>query len=219
MIRPLDQCVLYTFIDIACLRGRDVAEVCKQLCDGGSDLVQLRAKNCPMDEVRRFAERIQPIIRRSGACLVINDYPQLASEVGAPYCHLGQEDFSAFRHVGEVPGAKSLNIGLSSHSPDQAERAIKAGAAYIAVGPVYATPTKPTATPVGLEYVRWASKQVPIPWFAIGGINLERLEAVLEAGARRVCVVSAILNAPNIREACQTFKERLISARQTERKP
>src|SRR5205814_817943 len=62
-------------------------------------------------------------------------------------------------------------IGLSSHAPSEAERAIADGAAYIAIGPVYATPTKPSAKPVTIEYVRWAATHVQIPWFAIGGIN------------------------------------------------
>ncbi|MHB8521529.1 MAG: thiamine phosphate synthase, partial [Limisphaerales bacterium] len=71
---------------------------------------------------------------------------------------------------------------------------------------------KPTAKPVTLDYVRWAAANVPIPWFAIGGLNLENLDDVLAAGARRICVVSAILNAANIVETCQKFKDRLTSA-------
>ena len=94
----------------------------------------------------------------------------------------------------------------------QAQRALAAGPDYIAIGPVYATGTKPTAKPVTLEYVRWAAANVTIPWFAIGGVNLQTLDAVLAAGARRVCVVSAILNAPDLVEACHTFKDRLLSA-------
>jgi thiamine-phosphate pyrophosphorylase len=107
---------------------------------------------------------------------------------------------------------ESVQIGLSSHAPDQAQRAVAAGASYVAIGPVYATPTKPAVPAVTLDYVRWASQNVRIPWFAIGGINLERLDPVLEAGARRICVVSAILNAANVTQACQAFKERLFSA-------
>ncbi len=102
---------------------------------------------------------------------------------------------------------------MSTHAPAQAERAIAAGADYIAVGPVYATGTKPTAKPVSLDYVKWAAANVQIPWFAIGGINLENLDAVLAAGARRIGVVSAILNATDIAEACHNFKNRLLSAR------
>ncbi len=76
------------------------------------------------------------------------------------------------------------------------------------------TGTKPTAKPVTLEYIRWATANVQIPWFAIGGINLQNLDDVLAAGAPRICVVSAILNAPDIVEACQNFKNRLLSAAQ-----
>ena len=84
-----------------------------------------------------------------------------------------------------------------------------AGADYLAIGPVYATGTKPTAKPVTLEYVRWAVVNVAIPWFAIGGITLENLGDVLAAGARRVCVVSAILNARDVAKACAEFRRRL----------
>src|SRR5207245_5895771 len=103
----------------------------------------------------------------------------------------------------------ALRIGLSTHSPAQAERALAAGPAYIAIGPVYATGTKPSAKPVTLDYVRWAAANVRIPWFAIGGINLENLDAVLAAGAQRVCVVSAILNAADVAKACAEFRRRL----------
>jgi thiamine-phosphate pyrophosphorylase len=84
-----------------------------------------------------------------------------------------------------------------------------ADADYLAIGPVYATGTKPSAKPVTLEYVRWAAMNVKIPWFAIGGISLENLGEVQAAGARRVCVVSAILNAPDVTGACAEFRRRL----------
>lgn len=102
-------------------------------------------------------------------------------------------------------------IGLSTHSPEQARRALAAGPAYIAVGPVYATGTKPGAKPVTLEYVHWAAANVNIPWFAIGGINLANVREVLEAGARKICVVSAILDAPDIAEACRAMKREIES--------
>jgi thiamine-phosphate pyrophosphorylase len=106
----------------------------------------------------------------------------------------------------------ALRIGLSTHAPDQAQRALAAGPDYIAIGPVYyATGTKPTAKPVTLEYVRWAAENVNVPWFAIGGINLENLGDVLAAGAKRVCVVSAILNAPDVTKACAEFRRLLES--------
>ena len=85
-----------------------------------------------------------------------------------------------------------------------------AGPDYIAIGPVYSTGTKPMAKPVTLEYVRWAAENVKIPWFAIGGINLRRLDDVLAAGAKRICVVSAILNATDVTKACSEFRHRLV---------
>ena len=79
----------------------------------------------------------------------------------------------------------------------------------MAIGPVYATGTKPTARPVTLDYVRWAATHIALPWFAIGGINQSTLDEVLAAGARRICVVSAILEAPDIAAACAAFRRRL----------
>jgi thiamine-phosphate pyrophosphorylase len=100
---------------------------------------------------------------------------------------------------------------LSTHAPEEAQRALAAGADYLAIGPVYPTGTKPDARPVTLEYVRWAAANVAVPWFAIGGINLDNLHDVLAAGARRICAVSAILNASDIPAACRQFKRRLLA--------
>jgi thiamine-phosphate pyrophosphorylase len=211
-MKSLSDCRLYTFVDTAYLQGRTPEFVVRQLCDGGSDIIQLRAKNSSPEEVRQMAEAILPITRAAGVGLVINDYLDIAGEVGAEFCHLGQEDFfdAGRSHVTELKTQNSkLKIGLSTHAPAQAERAIAAGPAYIAIGPVYATGTKPTARPVTLEYVRWAAKNVSIPWFAIGGINLANLDEVLAAGAKRICVVSAILNSSDIAKACGKFKARL----------
>jgi thiamine-phosphate pyrophosphorylase len=211
-LRPLADCRLYTFVDTAYLHGRGPAEICRQLCDGGSDLIQLRAKNSSREEVWRIAEKLLPITSTANVWLVINDHPDVASEIGAPICHLGQEDFfdAGHTHVSQLKQLRSdLKIGLSTHAPAQAERAIAAGAAYVAIGPIYATGTKPTAKPVTLDYVRWAATNVKIPWFAIGGINLQTIDAVVEAGASRVCIVSAILNAPDVAAACREFKRRL----------
>ena len=214
-VKPLADCKLYGFIDTAYLRGRRPLVVAQQLCDGGADLIQLRAKTLPLDEIRRMAEAILPITRRAKVGLVINDHLALAQEVSAEFCHLGQEDFfeAGHVHVCQLPTpsrqAGILRVGLSTHTPAQASRALAAGPDYIAIGPVFATPTKPDAKPVTLEYVRWAAKHVPIPWFAIGGINLNHLDAVLAAGAKRICVVSAILNAGDVTQACREFRKRL----------
>ncbi len=217
-MKPLAECRLYTFVDTAYLHGRAPEGVAQQLCEGGSDLIQFRAKKSSPEEICRMAEKILPITRAAGVGLVINDYPDIARDLGAELCHLGQEDFAQLKihpasreaapRQGELKIA-GVKIGLSTHSPEQAKDAINSGADYIAVGPVFATGTKPTAKPVTLEYVRWAAAHVPVPWFAIGGINLENVAEVLGAGAKRICVVSAILNATDVAAACREFRKRM----------
>jgi thiamine-phosphate pyrophosphorylase len=170
------------------------------------DIVQLRAKKSSLESVREMARSILPITRDAGVHLVINDHPEIAAELGV-MCHLGQEDFfdRGHQHASEI----TAPLGLSTHAPDQARRAVAAAPAYIAIGPVYATATKPGARPVTLDYVRWAAAHISLPWFAIGGINLQNLDEVLAAGARRICVVSAILNNNDVAAACRVFKSRL----------
>jgi len=207
-MRPIADCRLYTFVDTAYLQGRDPVAVAAALCEGGSDLIQLRAKGASAQEVHRLAEAILPVVRSAGVGLVINDHPEVAVAVGAPWVHLGQEDFfdAGHRKVSELACRKlGCQVGLSTHAPDQCLRAVDAGADYVAIGPVFATGTKPTARP----YVRWARDHVSVPWFAIGGIHLKTVDAVIDAGARSICVVSAILNAPDIAAACREFRKRL----------
>jgi thiamine-phosphate pyrophosphorylase len=245
-MKLLADCKLYAFVDTTYLNGRAPEFIAQQLCDGGADLIQLRAKSSALEEIRLMAEAILPVTMRADVGLVINDHLSIARQVGAQLCHLGQQDFfrQGYTHVSklaEMPaqmntlsghplpkgegwgegegivrqptvpdkaGAR-IQIGLSTHSPDQARKAIAAGANYIAIGPVYATGTKPGAKPVTLDYVRWATANVTVPWFAIGGINLSNIHEVLAAGAQRICVVSAILNSDDIAGTCRKFKNHL----------
>lgn len=211
-MKPIADCRLYTFVDTAYLNGRDPVAVATALCDGGSDLIQLRAKGLPSSEVLRLAQALAPVLRDAHVGLVINDHPEVALQVGAPWVHLGQEDFfdAGHQHVRELSSKwAGCQIGLSTHAPDQCARAVAAGADYVAIGPVFATGTKPSARPVTVDYVQWARENVSIPWFAIGGINLKTVDTVVRAGARSICVVSAILNASDVAAACREFRKRL----------
>jgi thiamine-phosphate pyrophosphorylase len=211
-VKPLAECRLYTFIDTGCPGSRSAAEAARQLCDGGSDLIQLRAKDAPKDQVLRLAEEIQPILRAANVGFVINDHWDIACKIGADLCHLGQEDFfdTGLTHAAQLTVPNGLSnkpqLGLSTHAPEQAMRAIAAEPAYIAIGPVFATPTKPGRPGVTLDYVRWAAANIKIPWFAIGGINLTNIDEVLAAGATRICTVRAILDAADISATCRQFK-------------
>lgn len=219
LMKPLDQCRLYTFVDTAYLHGRDPVSLATQLILGGADLIQLRAKNLDPTTLAQLTLPLLQLCQNHGVHFVLNDHPEIALRLGAPLAHLGQEDFFDAGHshlptylqsLNPNPTPHPLRIGLSSHAPYQAQRAVNAGAAYVAVGPVFATPTKPGRPPVTLDYVRWAAQHLPpTPWFAIGGITLDNLQSILDAGARRICVVSAILNAPDVTQACRTFRQRL----------
>ena len=210
----LQDCRLYTFIDTAYLADRSPVELAKQLCDGGSDIIQLRAKNLSTNAIQKMAESITSVTESAGVHLVVNDHPSIAQSLPSPFVHLGQEDFfgNGYQSVSNLfPKNPRPLLGLSTHNPDQCRQAIHAGSDYVAIGPIYATKTKPLAKPVTLDYVRWAAAHVNIPWFAIGGINLKTLPEVLLAGAKRVCIVSAILRYERPDKACQTFHRLLLS--------
>lgn len=214
--KSLADCRLYAFIDADYLRDRSPVQLARILCENGADIVQLRAKSWPSARIRGTAAELLDVTRPNGVRLVVNDHPDAARVSGADGCHLGQEDFfdAGWSHTAQLrPAGSRLEFGLSSHAPEQARRAVAAGADYVAIGPVYATPTKPGRPPVTLEYVRWAAGHLTLPWFAIGGVRFETLDDVLAAGATRVCVVSAILEARDPGAACREFSRRVRAAR------
>src|SRR6185503_13614378 len=135
-MKPLERCRLYTFVDMAYLHGRKAVEVARQLCSGGADVIQLRAKEAEKEVVRKMGADLLAVTSGAGVWLVINDYPDVALEIGAPASHLGQEDFfdAGFTRVSALKdtlGAGSVRIGLSTHSPEQAHRALAAGPDYV----------------------------------------------------------------------------------------
>ena len=135
-MKPLADCKLYTFVDTAYLHGRAPEFIAQQLCDGGSDLIQLRAKNSSPNEIRRMAEKVLPVTRRANVGLVINDHLEIAREIGADICHLGQEDFfdTGFTQVSQLKiKNEKLKIGLSTHAPAQAQSDRGSGATRCSV--------------------------------------------------------------------------------------
>jgi thiamine-phosphate pyrophosphorylase len=154
---------------------------------GGVDIVQLRMKEAPDEEILAAAERVA----RHDVLLIINDRPDLAVAAGADGVHVGQDDIPV-DEARALVGPERI-VGLSTHAPEQVDAA--SGVDYIGVGPVYATPTKPGRPAVGLELVRHASEHARVPFFAIGGINTANIGDVASAGARRVAVVRALTEA------------------------
>jgi thiamine-phosphate pyrophosphorylase len=157
---------------------------------GGVDIVQLRMKDAADEAILSAAERFAAACARHGALFVVNDRPDLAAAANADGVHVGQDDVSV-AEARNLLGPDRL-IGLSTHSPAQIEAAAGAGVDYIGVGPVHATPPKPGRPPVGLDLVRYAARHATVPFFAIGGISPENVEAVHAAGAERIAVVRAL---------------------------
>jgi thiamine-phosphate pyrophosphorylase len=157
---------------------------------GGVDIVQLRAKTRPDDEIITAGRRYARQCAEHGALLIINDRPDLVAEIGADGVHVGQDDMPV-SEARALLGPERL-IGLSTHTPEQVDASNRADIDYIGVGPVHETPTKPGRPAVGLALVRHAARHAAHPWFAIGGINLSNANAVAAAGAGRIAVVRAL---------------------------
>jgi len=165
---------------------------------GGADLVQLRIKDATSDaDVLAAAAVVRRACRAAGALFVLNDRPDLAREADADAVHVGQDDASL--DEARALAGPAVLVGVSTHCPDDLDRAWLDRADYAGVGPVNATPTKPGRPAVGLDYVRHAAASAAtLPWFAIGGIDLGNVDAVRDAGATRIAVVRAIGDATDL---------------------
>ena len=178
--------------------------------EGGVDVLQLRCKEHDGLPYLRLAERVAVLARDAGVPFIVNDRPDVALAVGAAGVHLGQQDLPVEWARRVLPHGI---IGRSSHEPAHVECALAECASYFAVGPVWETPTKPGRAAVGLEYVRdVAARAISIPWYAIGGITLDNAEAVVDAGASRVALVRAVLDARDPAEAARCFVDVLQQA-------
>ncbi len=206
----LARCRLYGFVDTAYIEELDPGEVARDLIAGGVDILQVRAKEKSHAERVDLGRRVVSAAFQYKVPVIINDDVEAAFEVGADGVHLGQEDWAAIPQKSRAERLANMRIvGLSTHSLEQALAAERDGADYIGVGPVFSTATKPGVKPVGVELVREVAARVKTPFFAIGGITLDNIGEVLEAGATRVAVVSAILQAPVRTTAARAFSKRL----------
>lgn len=182
---------LYAILDLGYVSRQAVVSVAEQLVAGGVDVLQVRAKDCSADEVADISREIVGITRDGGVPLIINDFPDVALEVGADGVHVGQDD----RSIDDVRGfvGTDMIVGKSTHSVAQAREASQEAVDYIGFGPLFATPTKPDYVPIGLQEIATVNEELSLPIFCIGGIKRENLGEVLGKGARRVVIVSGIL--------------------------
>jgi thiamine-phosphate pyrophosphorylase len=200
---------LYLVTDQELSKGRTTTSVVQAALEGGVDIVQLREYSMTDWELFKVAQEVRLITKRHNALFIVNNRPDIAKLVGADGVHLGQDDLPV-EEARKILGAGKI-IGISTHEMAQAQKALSDGADYIGVGPVYPTQTKKNVVPpVTLSYVKQVAqwKQAPT-YFAIGGIKQSNIQEVLNAGARRVAVVTGIVGANDIKQACVEFKENL----------
>lgn len=191
--------------------GRTNAETARQMVEAGIDVLQYREKTKDKSLARIYEEccEIREITRSAAVPFIINDYADIALMVGADGIHQGQDDLpvAAVRKI-----APDMMIGCSTHSPEQAEKAVEDGADYIGVGPIFTTRTKEdVCNAVGLSYLDHVVNTHDIPFVAIGGIKIPNLREVLEHRAKTVCLVTGIIGSDDIdkriREIRKIFKE------------
>lgn len=193
---------LYGIVDMGYTAPDQVETRTHALIAGGVRIIQLRAKGVEQARIRTWAIAMQAICRERGAIFVLNDYPEMAAEIGADAVHVGQ-DGGSLAEVRKVVGPDML-VGRSTHSLEQVIQARQEGADYIGFGPLFPTGTKPGRPSIGLNDIGAAQEATgDMPVFCIGGINEATLPEVLQAGARRVVIVSWLLQQPDIAGAAQ----------------
>lgn len=210
---------LYLCTDARRDRG-DLADFAEAVLAGGVDIIQLRDKGStgeqrfgPMPAGSELAacEILADAVRRHGALVAVNHRADIARAAGADVLHLGQDDLP-LNVAREIVGVQTL-IGRSTHETGEAARALMEDVDYFCVGPCWPTPTKPGRPAPGLDLVRAVASMDPDkPWFAVGGIDEQRLEEVLQAGARRVVVVRAITEAADPGAAARRLSAALAAA-------
>ena len=192
----LCECRLYGIVDLGYVERRDAARIVEQMIEGGVDLIQLRGKNKSIGELMELSAELHELTSKSSTPLIVNDHAEIAKRVPVEGVHVGQGDDPI--EIVRQKAARDLLIGKSTHSLEQARAAHGEGADYIGFGPIFATPTKPEYVPIGLKDICRVHAEVSLPIFCIGGINIENLQRVIDAGAKRVVMVSALLKAHNI---------------------
>jgi thiamine-phosphate pyrophosphorylase len=195
-LRSLTECRLYGILDLGYIEKSEVSRVSAAMMQGGVDLIQLRGKHHSIDELSDIAAIMHRLTVQAAIPLIVNDHAEIANRVAVEGVHVGQDDQPIAAVRAEVN--RKLLVGKSTHSLKQAAAAQGEGADYIGFGPVFATPTKPDYEPIGLGDISQVHADMDLPIFCIGGIKLDNLERVIAAGAKRVVIVSGLLNAPDI---------------------
>jgi thiamine-phosphate pyrophosphorylase len=184
--------------------GEDPEPLLAAALRGGVDIVQLREKSLPRREIELAAQTFRRLCDNNSALFIVNDDPDLARACDADGVHVGQDDLAA-AEARTLLGPDAI-IGLSTHSEEQIAASAEAPVDYISVGPIWETPTKQGRPAVGLELISHAASNAPHPFFAIGGVDSSNATQVVEAGARRLCVVRAVRDAADPAAAAEALR-------------
>lgn len=195
---------LYAIIDNSIRSDLSNIEIAKRVLAGGAQIIQLRGTGLSSRELLEQAREIRELTKAAGAIFIVNDRADIALLSGADGVHLGQDDLP-IAEARKILGRGKM-IGISTHNIEQAVKAEQEGADYIGFGPVFDTKTKADAEEAkGLQALREIKQRVSIPVIAIGGINLENMGEVIDAGSDGAAVISAIIKAENMEDATRRF--------------
>ncbi|MEW9121643.1 MAG: thiamine phosphate synthase [Thermotaleaceae bacterium] len=194
-------------------RGRTNIEVVEAMIEAGIKVIQYREKDKKMCCKYEESLKIREMTKRANVTFIVNDDIDIALLVGADGVHIGQEDLP-IEEVRKLVGKDKI-IGLSTHSPEQAQDAVRRGADYIGVGPIFQTFTKKdVCAPVGLSYLEYVIKHISIPFVAIGGIKESNIQEVAQRGASCICLVTEIVGAEDIKGKIQGIRNKIRGGRQ-----
>jgi thiamine-phosphate pyrophosphorylase len=204
---------LYVILDAGLIRGQ-VHEIAAQLIATGVRILQYRGKNVPARKMLMSSRQLAELARKAGASFFVNDRPDLSYLAGADGVHVGQDDLSVDQARAIV--GQDRWVGVSTHNQKQFERAVASSADYVAIGPIFATASKANPDPVvGTELLRRLRPLTDKPIVAIGGMRLESVPEVMEAGANCVAVISDILAAADPAARAKQYLQRLEAMKPT----
>lgn len=198
---------LYVIADKRICGSRDIEAVISESIDGGAEMIQYRDKESDDNRFLQTASKLQAICKSRNIPFIVNDRVEIALEINADGVHVGQEDMPLVEVRKRVDPGKI--IGVSATSIPQAIQAEKNGADYIGIGPIFDTLSKKTDEPLGLDIIRESKQRLNIPFFAIGGINLDNLDVLIQAGGNRIAVISAVISSDDIISVTEKLKVKM----------
>ena len=198
---------LYVIADKNICGDKNIEEVVSQAIEGGAEMIQYRDKESDDEEFFKIASKLKKLCRKRNIPFIVNDRTEIAFKIDADGVHLGQEDLSIQEARG-ILGSEKI-IGKSAKTIRQAKEAEKEGADYLGIGPIFDTLSKQIKRTIGTDIIRKAKDSLRIPFFAIGGINLENLDQVIQAGGKRIAVISAVVLSDDVKSTATKLLEKI----------